>query len=200
MAHVSQADFARAARGGTPLPAEGVAIEPIIGGISSVSRCAVREVHRKSPEGAVSYFNSRTAKWLLQGGWAAATVKSYRVALDQYIAWDGGSGEAESFDVGNKMPPIFFGPDNSVRALAHVVLDHSGGREARVLLWDDLPLNTTSAEMIALPVVSRINDVHGESAAKHVEVWHLAQPHRSIVSPQAAQARHADVQTLLSEL
>lgn len=198
MAHVSQADFARAARGGTILPPEGQAIEPILGGISSVSRCAVREVHRNSPEGAISYFNSRTAKWLLQGGWAAATVKSYRVALDQYIEWDGGSGEAESFDVGNKMSPIFFGPDNSVRALAHVVFD--SGREARVLLWDDLPLNTTSAEMIALPIVTRIDGIHGEGAATHVEVWHLAQSQRNTVSSQAAQARHADVQTLLSEL
>jgi hypothetical protein len=200
MAHVSQADFARAVRGGTVAAAEGQEIEPIVGAISSVSRCAVREVHRNSPEAAIAYFNGKTAGWVLQGGWLAATVRTYRVSLDQYIAWDGGSSSAESFDLGTRMPPILFAPGDSVRALAHVVRDLPAGREARILLWDDLPLNAESAEMIALPVVERIENVHGTGSTAQVEVWHLAQPQRVSVLPQAAQSRRANVQALLAEL
>jgi hypothetical protein len=200
VAHVSQADFTRAARGSTVLAGKGQEIEPILGGISSVSKCAVREVHRNSAEAAVAYFNGRTAKWLLQGGWAAATVKTYRVSLDQYIAWDGGSGGAESFDLGTKMPAILFAPNDSVRALAHVVRDLPEGREARVLLWDDLLLDQNSAELIALPIVERVENVYGTGSIARVEVWQLAQPQRLAVLPQTARSRQTDVQTLLAEL
>jgi hypothetical protein len=78
MAHVSQADFARAARGAEVSAGESAEIEPIIGGVSSVARAAVRRVHKESPQAAVAYFNGKTAKWLLVGGWTAGAVRAYR--------------------------------------------------------------------------------------------------------------------------
>lgn len=200
MAHVSQADFARAARGAPVLDGVDAQIEPIIAGISSVARCAVRDVHRKSPEAAVAYFNGRTARWSFLGGWAAAAVATYHDSLVRYIAWDGGSGTAD-LDVGLRAPAIVFAPDDSVRAVAHVVRDLGNGhREVRVLLWDELPLDTQSAEMIALPVVERVNSVHGSGSATEVGVWQLAQPERVAVQAAAAEARRTDVQTLLAQL
>jgi hypothetical protein len=200
MAEVSQADFMRAARGGQILAGQGQVIEPIVGGIVSISKCAVREVHRQSPAYALSYFSAKTAKWLLQGGRAAATVGSYRARLDQYIAWDGGSGPVDAFDVGSKMPPIVYSPGDSVRALAHIVRKDDNGRVARVLVWDDLPLDGQSAEMIALPVVDRLEQVYGERSAARVEIWQLDQPLRVNVTPQAARARRNEVRALLAEL
>jgi hypothetical protein len=200
MAHVSQADFARAARGAPVLGGQGSEIEPIIGGISSIARCAVRDVHRKSPEAAMAYYNAGTAKWLLLGGSAAAAVRTYHDSLAQYIAWDGGSGVAD-FDVGLRKPAIMFGPSNSVRALAHVVRDLGGGqREVRVLLWDDPPLNAGSAEMIALPLIERVDGEYGQGSTTQVGVWQVAQPQQETVTPAAAAARRTDVQTLLAEL
>jgi hypothetical protein len=199
MGDLSQADFARAARGAEIFGDAGQ-IEQIMGGLTQVAKCAVRDVHRKSPAAAVDYFDGKTAKWLFRGGWAAATVRIYRVSLSQYIDWDGGSGEAERFDVGFKKPPIVFAPGDSVRAQAHIVRDLGGNkREARVLLWDDVPLDEDSAEMIALPVVERINNVFGAGSMTEVGVWHLAQPRRFTVLPAAAEARRADVQTLLAQ-
>jgi hypothetical protein len=200
MAHVSQADFTRAARGAPILAGQGSEIEPIIGGISSIARCAVRDVHRKSPEAAMSYFNGGTAKWLLLGGSAAAAVRTYHDSLAQYIAWDGGSGSAD-LDVGFRKPAIVYGPGDSVRALAHVVRDLGGGqREVRILLWDDLSLNAQSAEMIALPLVERVDREYGQGSTTEVGVWQVAQPQQITVLPAAAEARRTDVQTLLAEL
>lgn len=200
VAEVSQADFMRAVRGGQVLTGQGQEIEPIVGGVVSISKCAVREVHRRSPAYALSYFNARTAKWLFQGGRAAATVRSYRARLDQYIAWDGGSGPAEAFDVGLKMPPIVYAPGDSVRALAHVVRKSGDASTARVLVWDDLPLDADGAEMIALPVVDRLEEVYGEGSATGVEVWQLDQPVRHNVTPEDAHARRSEVRDLLAEL
>jgi hypothetical protein len=200
MAEVSQADFARAARGAPVLGGQGVEIEPIMGAISSIAKCAVRDVHRKSPEAAMAYFNGGTAKWLLLGGSAAATVRTYHDSLAQYIAWDGGSGSAD-FDVGIRKPAIVFGPGDSVRALAHVVRDLGGGqREVRIVLWDELPVDADSAEMIALPLVERIDREYGQNSTMEVGVWQVAQPQRMTVLPAAAEARRADVQTLLAGL
>lgn len=200
MAHVSQADFTRAARGAPSSGGQGAEIEPIIGGISSIARCAVRDVHRVSPEAAMSYYNGSTAKWLLLGGAAAAAVRTYHDSLAQYIAWDGGSGGAD-LDVGLRKPAIMYGPGNSVRALAHVVR-HIGvrQREVRVLLWDELALDANSAEMIALPLVERIDSEYGPGSTAQVGVWQLAQPRQETVMPAAAEERRTDVQTLLAEL
>jgi hypothetical protein len=200
VAELSQADFARVARGGEILSGAGEKIEPIMGGISSVSRCAAREVHRRSPEAAVAYFDGKTANWALQGGRAAATVGAYRVSLERYIAWDGGSGSAEAFDLGTRMAPIIFAPGDSVRALAHIVRQDTAGREARILLWDDLSLDEGAAAMIALPVVERVNNVHGSGAASTVEVWQLAGGTRVSVRPHVAEAQRGAVRTLLAEV
>jgi hypothetical protein len=196
MAHLAQSDFTRLARGAQILGRQG-GIEPIIGGISSVARCAVREVHRASPAAAMSYFNSKTARWALSGGSVAAAVRTYHDSLAQYIAWNASTSGVD-LDVGLRLTPIGFGPGKSVRALAHVVCDPSGGqREARVLLWDDPPVDAKSAEIIALPVVERIENEYGTGTTGTVEVWQLAQPERIAVSPAAAQARRTAVQNLL---
>jgi hypothetical protein len=200
VAHVSQADFARAARGAPILTGQGAGIEPIMGGISSIARCAVRDVHRKSPEAAMAYFNRSTAKWLLLGGSAAAAVRTYHDSLAQYIAWDGGSGSAD-LDVGSRKPAIMYGPGDSVRALAHVVCDLGGGqRDVRIVLWDEPPLDTNSAEMIALPLVERVDTEYGQGSTAQVGVWQVAQPQQIAVLPAAAHARRTDVQALLAEL
>jgi len=199
MAEVSQVDFARAVRGSLPSALDGE-IEPIIGGISSIARCAVRDVHRKSPQAAMAYFNGRTAKWALLGGSAASAVRTYHDSLAQYIAWDGGSGSAD-LDIGLRAGAIVYAPGDGVRAFAHVVRDlGSAGREVRVLFWDELPLDRPSAEMIALPVLDRIDGMFGVGATAQIDVWQLARPHRFTVLPATARTHTTAVQQLLSTL
>jgi hypothetical protein len=86
MAHVSQPDFARAARG-APISRGRAGIEPIMGGTSSMARCAVRNVHRESAEAAMAYFDRSTAKWLLLGGSAGAAVRTHHNGLAR-AEWD----------------------------------------------------------------------------------------------------------------
>ncbi len=200
MAEASQAEFARAARGAQVTAGEAAEVEPVVLGVSSVARTAVRRVHQESPLAARAYFSSKVSKWLLAGGRAAATAQTYRGSLDRYIAWDGGSGDAR-LDVGFRESAIFFAPGDGVRALAHVVRDLGGGqREARVLLWDDLPLDRRSAEMIALPVIERVDRVIGAGSTATVGVWQLAMNERIAVQVPAAQARRPEVLALLATL
>jgi hypothetical protein len=198
---VSQAEFALAARGAQVIPGAGPMPGDVALGISSVARTAVRRVHQHSPAIARSYFNGMVARYLLGGGSGAATARSYATSLNQYISWDGGSGAAD-LDVGFRAPAIIFAPGDGVRALVHVLQPPGGSGQlnARVLLWDELPLDVRSAEMIALPVVERVNSVYGPGILTTVEVWHLARQQQFTVSPTAAQTRRTEVQTLLANL
>jgi carotenoid cleavage dioxygenase-like enzyme len=73
-------------------------------------------------------------------------------------------------------------------------------RVARVLIWDDLSLDARSAEMIALPVKDRLEQVYGQGCAARVDVWQLEQPLQVSVTPQAAEARRAEVQAVLAAI
>lgn len=169
-------------------------------GISSCARAAVRRVHNESPAAASAYYAGKVAHHYYAGGSAAGTARAYGLCVDQYIAWDGHSGPAD-LDVGFRATPITFAPGDAVRALAHVVLDNGAGqREARVVLWDELPLDARAAEMIALPVLERVEAEYGSGSTAHIDVWQLAQTQREIVLPVAAQARWGEVQTLLASL
>lgn len=197
MGNVSQADFTRAVRSGQIVVGSEDDIEDVVKGISSIARAAVRKVHRDSPAAARSYFAGMVAKYLLGGGSAAGTARAYGHALDTYIDWDGGSGSAD-LDVGLKRDPVLFGAD-SVRAIAHVVCDGDDEIEARILLWDELGLDQRAAEIIALPILERVDDNFGAGATTRIEVWQVAQGQRYSVSPAAAQARRPEVQAILAQ-
>jgi hypothetical protein len=198
MADVSQADFTRAVRTGVAVTGDEGDIELVVRRLSTVSRTAVRKVHRESPAAARAYFARMVAQHLLAGGGEAAMARGYGQSLDTYIGWDGGSGSAD-LDVGLRRDPVFFGA-NSVRAIAHVVHDHGeGGREARILLWDELPLDQRAAEIIALPIVERVDANFGAGATTDVEVWQLAQRQRYSVLPATAQAQRPEVEAILAQ-
>jgi hypothetical protein len=197
VAEIPQATFTRAVRGDNVKAGVVPDIEPVVKGISSISRAAVRKVHKESPELALSYFAGKVSRFLLMGGRPAATADTYRNSLLQYIDWDK-AGEAADLDVGAR---VSFGNGNWVRARSHVVIERNDeSREARVLLWDDLPLNEASAEMIALPIVECVNSQYGDGSVGVIEVWQLARSQRYSVAPASAEARRGDVEDLLSSL
>lgn len=199
MSEVPQADLARAIRGG--VVDDSSEIEPVVLGISSVARAAVRRVHRTSPHVARAYYSGKVAGYLSQGGSAAATARSYGDSIDQYILWDsqaGGWGADIRCDVPSK---ITFAPGDMVRAIGHIVLNAQPGEvEVRMLLWDELPFDQKAAEMLALPVLEAVDANYGAGATKLVHVWQLAQGQQAVVLPGAAQARFADVAGVLSRL
>lgn len=199
MVELSQGEFGLAARGAQVTPGVPLEVDLFIGGISSSAHAAVRDVHRNNATVARSTFVGKMAQFFYGGGGAAATARGYLACLDQYIAWDRQS--APAVDMPTKGTEIIFAPGDVVRARPDVVLDvGSGNREARVLLWDDLPLNTQAGERIALPFVEYIEGKFGPGSAALVSVWHLAHGRQEGVLPGAAQARRADVQALLASL
>jgi hypothetical protein len=187
----------RGVRGEKIVPGQTPVIEPIIGAISSISRAAVRRVHQESPSAAEAYFNGAIAKFVLMGDRAAATCETYTRSFDQYLEWDEEGAEA---DVDLKLS-VSFGPEDRVRAIAHVVLEgENEQREARVLLWDDLPLSQKAAEMIALPIVECIESIYGPNSVAAVEVWHLARGEKERVVRNTALARRTDVESFFANL
>lgn len=194
---LSQADFMRGVRGEKVVPGQTPVIEPILGGISSISRAAVRRVHQESAADAQAYFSGGTAKFVLMGDRAAATVQTYSRSVGRYIEWDSEGADAD-LDLKLAVP---FGPGDRVRAIAHVVLDADNDQcEARVLLWDDLPLSTQAAEMIALPVLECAESERGSNSVVAVEVWHLARGEKERVVRSAALARRSDVESFFASL
>ena len=109
----------RGVRGEKIVPGQTPVIEPIIGAISSISRAAIRRVHQESPGAAESYFSGAIAKFVLMGDRAAATCETYSHSVDRYLEWIEGGEEA---DVDLKVV-VPFGPEDRVRAIAHVVLE-----------------------------------------------------------------------------
>lgn len=196
MAEISQAAFTRAVRGAAVNPKVPPDIEPVVKGISSISRAAVRRVHKHSADQALAYFAGKISKFRLMGGRPAATAESYRRSLLQYIDWDG-SGATADLDISSQ---VSFGPGNRVRARAHVVIGSDGDREARVLLWDELRLSEDEAEMIALPIADCVNAQYGDGGPAVIEVWQLSQRQRYSVAPASAEARRSDVENLLASL
>lgn len=197
MPEVRQADFMRGVRGETINPDQTPQIEPIVKGLSSISRAAIRRVHNESPDEARAYFAQATAKFRLRGGRAAATVDSYRSSLEQYIEWDG-VGQDADLDIKGT---VTFSPDDRVRALAHVVFgSDDGARRARVLLWDSVTLGQRAAEMIALPIVECVNAEYGADKTSEVEVWQLALGQRYSVAPEDAEGRRGEVESFFADL
>jgi hypothetical protein len=172
-------------------------IEPVVGGISSISRAAVRRVHQESPADAEAYFSGAIAKFVLMGGLPASTSQTYSQSVARYIAWDGQGANAD-LDLKLAVP---FGPEDRVRAIAHVVLDSGEDQcEGRILLWDDLPLGQEAAEMIALPVLECVEHERGSGSTIAVDVWQLARGEKERVVRSAALARRSDVESFFANL
>lgn len=197
MPELSQSDYMRGVRGETIVPGQAPVIEPILGGISSIGRTAIRRVHQESADAARAYFAGGIAKFLLMGNRAASTCQTYTEAVEQYIEWDGDSGDAE---VDLKLG-VSFGPEDRVRAIAHVAREIEDETwEARVLLWDDLALDADAAEMIALPIVECVEGYHGPESVLAVEVWQLRRGEKERVERNAALARRSDVESFFADL
>jgi hypothetical protein len=198
MAHVSQADFTRAVRGGAVTIGVAPPVSPLVPVLGSIARASVRMVHNESPDEAMTYFDETAAKYLNAPGAVGATAHRFRDALERYVEWDG-TGATADFDVTGEIP---FGVGNSVRALAHVCVDDGSGKAhaARVLLWDDLPSSNADAEFIALPVLKCAEAHLGTGSVSRVEVWQLETGQREVVLPATAQARWRDVQRVLSKI
>ncbi|MFT3864587.1 MAG: hypothetical protein QM729_09970 [Solirubrobacterales bacterium] len=198
MAEIKQATFTRAVRGDAKATkGSEPTIEPVVKGISSVGRAAVRRVHKESAALAVSYFAGKISKFLLMSGRPASTAETYRRSLEQYIEWDAGTEATADLDVSRPVP---VGSDH-IRARAHVVIeDDDGDREVRVLLWDELPLDEGQAEMIALPVLDCVNAEYAAGSTQSVEVWQLACGQRYSVAPATAEERREAVEELVANL
>lgn len=200
MADVSQAEFCRAVRGGSVNVGGTPDVEFFVLGLSSSARAAVRRVHKDSPAAAQAYFGNRAAQFLQGGGTGAATARSFESSVDRYIQWDGTAPPAPPtrLDLSHQ---VAFGAGNSIRAIAHVVVeDDQGQHVTRLLLWDDLPLSSVDAEMLALPVLECAEAHLGAGSVSRVEVWQLGTNQREVVSPAAARARRTDVQQFLSHM
>jgi hypothetical protein len=151
----------------------------------------------------LSYFDAGVAKYA--GGPAWATAQAYRAGIQRYIAWDAAVGQPLMVDndgdgIDVKLE-VGFGPGNTVRTWCHVVVeDGSGGTEARIVLWDELGLNQQSAEMIALPILEAADARFGAGSTSNIKVWQVALVQPVPVLPAAAQARRAQIQTLIASL
>jgi hypothetical protein len=96
---------------------------------------------------------------------------------------------------------VSFGQGNSVRALAHVVVDDGAGAyAARLLLWDELQVSAAQAEMLALPVLEGVEARLGAGTVSRVEVWQLGTNQRHVVTLAAARAQAPSVQHFLSQM
>jgi hypothetical protein len=196
MISLAQAEFTRLARGSAITPGEGPDVEWFLLGIRSSAGAAIRWVHKESAARGRSHFAGVNAQYLFGGGPAAAAARNYRDCIERYIALDGAGGPAVAMPT--KGVSISFPPGNVVRARPDVVIgpDASGLYEARVLLWDELPLSRQAAEMIALPALKYVRSKLGAEAG--VVVWQLAREEEEIVSAGEADARQADVEGLLA--
>lgn len=196
MADLSQAEYARVARGGT-LSKASLPAEKLVLGISATSHAAIRRVHKESPDRARAVLAGKLRRFFLLGGTAAETARRYQDCVESYIAWDGQA--APATELPSKGKPIPFN-GGVVRARPDVILgdDGTGTYEARILLWDDLPLKQDSAELIALPVVERVEDTYGEGKVAVVKVLHLVTNNLQEVAANAAHARREDVEALLN--
>lgn len=187
----------RGVRGEKIEPGKTPKIENVVGAISSISRAAVRCVHRESPSDALAYFEGAIKKFTEMGPRAAATCETYSQSVARYIDWDGAADDAD-LDLKLTVP---FGPEDRVRSIAHVVLDAGDDRRlARVLLWDELPLSSEAAEMIALPIVECVENVYGAESVAAIEVWHLALAEKERVERNTALSRRPDVESFFSDL
>ena len=198
MADLSQAEFARLARGGDIKEGATPAADVVLG-ISSTSHAAIRRVHNESPSRARAVLAGKLRRFLLAGGRAAETAGRYRDCVESYILWDGEG--ASAVETPAKGQAVTFN-GSSVRARPDVVIgdEETGEYEARVLLWDDLPLDKDSAELIALPVVERVEDTYGRGKVSVVKVLHLVTGRLEEVSPNTARARRSDVEALLASV
>src|SRR5215218_368516 len=79
MADLSQAEFARLARGGDIKEGATPAADVVLG-ISSTSHAAIRRVHHESPSRARAVLAGKLRRFLLAGGRAAETAGRYRDA------------------------------------------------------------------------------------------------------------------------
>jgi hypothetical protein len=198
MADLAQAEFTRVARGGTisksPLPSEKLVL-----GIASSSHAAVRRVHSESPAQALAYLAGKLRKWFLKGGTTAQAARHYRECVERYIQWDGVG--APAIETPSKGLEVTYG-ESVVRARPDVILspDGTGQYEVRILLWDELPLDSNSAELIALPAVDRVEETYGEEKVATVKVLHLPTLRLEEVSEEAAKARREDVEALLASV
>lgn len=188
----------RGVRGEKIVPGKTPDIEPIVKGISSISRTAVRRVHQKSLAAARAYFAGKIAKFRLMGDRAAATAQTYTDSVERYFEWNGSNGSAAQVDVKGTVP---FGEDDFVRAIAHVVVDAPDEKKlARVVIWDDLPLDKRAAEMIALPVLECTDSRFGDGATTAIEVWQLCRGEKHRVEREQALARQPDVEGFFANL
>jgi thioester reductase-like protein len=87
-----------------------------------------------------------------------------------------------------------------VRARPDVILgnEETGEYEVRALLWDELALDQDSAELIALPLVERVEDAYGEGKVGVVKVLHLVTNQIEEVAASVARGRRTDVEALLA--
>ena len=196
MADLSQAEYARVARGGS-LSKASLPAEKLVLGISATSHAAIRRVHKESPARAKAVLAGKLRRFFLLGGTAAETARRYQECVEGYIAWDGQA--ASATELPSKGKPISFN-GGVVRARPDVILGNgdSGNYEVRILLWDELPLQKDSAELIALPTVERVEDTYGEGKVAVVKVLHLVTNDLQEVAANAAHARRADVEELLT--
>jgi hypothetical protein len=197
VAHVTQAEFCRAVRGGAVNVGSPPPVEPLVLGLNSIARSAVRKVHQQSPANSLAYFDKKAAPYFAGGGGIAGTAQSFRECVERYIRWDATAAPAQ-LDISEV---IAFGTGNSVRARAHVVLDDgTGSKEVRLLLWDELPVSAMEAELLALPVLACAEARIGAGSVSRAEIWQLATNQREVVVPATARARYPAVQQVLSQL
>lgn len=196
MANLSQSEFARAVRGAPVTPGEPPDIDFVVLGMGQSTRAAMRRVHKSSAALARSELAGKFARFFGQGGAIAATARSLTDCLDWYIRWDaqvGSWGNGVRFD----LPETVSFQTGEVRALGHMVL--KDGLEARMILIDDLPIDQSDAEMLALPVSECIDAHFGAGTCELVHVWQLGTHQRIAVRPAAAQARRSDIERLLAQ-
>jgi len=196
---VPQAKYTRAVRGEAIVPgAAETYIEPLVGGISSIARTAVRRLHQESVEAARSYLASKMARHLLQGGGARSTALAYKDSFERYIEWDAAVSSAAGETGLDVSLSVAFPCGNAVRAIAHVVPGGEGS--ARILLWDELRVPGTAAgEMIALPIFDCADSVLGVGHTTTVDVWQLAHGQQQSVARTAAEGRRPEADALLSQ-
>lgn len=195
---LGQAEFMRGVRGEKITPGRTPDIEPVVKGISSISRTAVRRVHQKSPAVARSYFAGKIARFRLMGDRAAATAQTYSDSVERYLEWNGSDGASADVDVSGD---VRFGEEHRVRAIAHVVRDDGDDKKiARVVIWDDLALGKDAAEMIALPVLECADQNFGDGTTVAVEVWQLSRGEKHRVEREQALARRTDVEGFFASL